>query len=297
MNTYASRRLQHAKPKWLRQKISDGSTYQKVRELLRKSHLHTVCQEARCPNMGECFSSGTATFLILGERCTRNCRFCAIAHGPIGPPDPEEPRRVAEAVRRMGLCFTVITSVTRDDLPDGGAGHFAQAIHEIRDRVPRTLVEVLVPDFGGSDSALETIVKARPDVLNHNIETVSGLYSQVRPGADYSRSLHLLKRVRELSPDMPTKSGLMLGLGERPDEVEKVFENLLEVGCGILTLGQYLQPSKNHLPVKRYVPPEEFDKWKEIALGMGFGAVASGPFVRSSYHAGELYGALGEIPP
>lgn len=283
------------KPPWLKRRIPSGATYHKVHSILKKSKLHTVCQEALCPNIGECFSRGTATFLILGDRCTRNCRFCAVAHGPTEPPDPEEPSRVAEAAQELALRYVVVTSVTRDDLPDGGAGHFANTIREVKHRAPSVRIEILVPDFKGSESAINTIVKARPDVLNHNLETVPRLYPEVRPGADYDRSLRLLKGVRDLLPDILTKSGLMLGLGERPDEMETVFENLLEAGCRILTLGQYLQPSKDHLPVKRYVPPEEFDRWKEIALEMGFGAVVSGPFVRSSYHAGELYRALSEI--
>ena len=280
------------KPPWLKRRIPAGPTYHEVHGILQEGQLHTVCQEALCPNLGECFSRGTATFLTLGDRCTRNCRFCAVAHGPIGPPDPEEPRRVAEAVQRMGLRYVVVTSVTRDDLSDGGAGHFARTIAEIRRQDPKVRVEVLVPDFGGSVSALKTVVQARPDVLNHNLETVPRLYPVVRPGADYRRSLHLLKRVRELAPDIPTKSGLMLGLGEFPEELRLVFKDLVEAGCRILTLGQYLQPSADHLPVVRFVPPEEFTLWRELALEMGFREVVSGPFVRSSYGAGMLYEAL-----
>jgi len=280
------------KPPWLKQSIPAGATYQEVYRIIQRSKLHTVCQEAHCPNLGECFSQGTATFLILGDRCTRNCRFCAVAHGPIGSPDIEEPRRVAEAVQNMELRFVVVTSVTRDDLSDGGSGHFAQTIREIRRLVPKARIEVLVPDFQGSDRALRTVVQARPDVFNHNLETVVRLYPKVRPGADYRRSLQLLKRVRELSPDMPTKSGLMLGLGESPEGLRQALFDLLEVECRILTLGQYLQPSRDHLAVERFVPPEEFVEWREVALEMGFREVASGPFVRSSYRAGELYEAL-----
>ena len=279
------------KPPWLKRRIPGGATYHEVHRILQSSQLHTVCQEALCPNLGECFSRGTATFLILGDRCTRNCRFCAVAHGPVGPLDPEEPRRVAEAVEKMGLRFVVITSVTRDDLPDGGAGPFAQTITEIRRRVPGIRVEVLVPDFGGSDRALTTVVRARPNVLNHNLETIPRLYPEVRPGADYRRSLYLLTRARRLVPDIPTKSGLMLGLGESPEELRQVFGDLVEAGCRILTLGQYLQPSADHLPVVRYLPPDEFERWREVALDMGFHQAASGPFVRSSYSAGELYEA------
>ena len=237
------------KPRWLKRRIPAGVKHEEIRRLLQMSQLHTVCQEALCPNLWECFSRGTATFLILGDHCTRNCHFCAIAQGPLGPPDPEEPRRVAQAVREMGIRFVVVTSVTRDDLPDGGAGHFAQTITELRRAVPHSRVEVLVPDFQGSETALKTVVEARPDVLNHNLETISRLYPAVRPQADYQRSLHLLKRVRELSPGLPTKSGLMLGLGESPEELRRSFSDLVEVGCLMLTLGQYLRPSGDHLEV------------------------------------------------
>lgn len=279
------------KPSWLKRRIPAGATYQEVHGILQRNKVYTICQEARCPNLGECFSRGTATFLILGDRCTRNCRFCAVAHGPTGPPDRGEPRRVAEAVKCMGLGHVVVTSVTRDDLFDGGAGHFAETIREIRCRAPNARIEVLVPDFQGSNRALIIIVQARPDVLNHNLETVPRLYPKVRPGANYGRSLHLLQRVRELSQDIPTKSGLMLGLGESPEEVRQVLVDLLDVDCRILTLGQYLQPSRDHLPVERFVAQEEFRQWREIALELGFRTVAAGPFVRSSYQAEELYEA------
>ena len=279
------------KPDWLRKRLPSGPEYERIRSLVRKSHLHTVCQEAQCPNIWECFSSRTATFLILGDRCTRNCRFCAVAHQPSGPPDPEEPRRVAEAVDRMQLGYVVITSVTRDDLPDGGAGHFARTIREIRRRVPNAMVEVLIPDFQGSSEALETVLTAQPDVLNHNLETVPRLYDTVRPGADYHRSLQLLGNARRHDPDLPTKSGLMLGLGEKDAEIQQTLGDLRAVDCRMLTLGQYLQPSQKHLPVARFVPPEEFDHWKTVAAQMGFSEVASGPFVRSSYHARELFEA------
>ena len=280
------------KPPWLKKRISAGGTYADVRNLIDTGRLHTVCQEAHCPNMGECFSQGTATFLILGDRCTRNCRFCAVEHGPEGLPDPEEPKRVAEAVKSLGLTYAVVTSVTRDDLPDGGAGHFAAVIREIRILSPDAKVEVLIPDLLGSEASIKTVVDARPDVLNHNLETVPRLYDRVRPGADYRRSLDLLKKVKELDPKMPTKSGLMLGLGETDEEITNVFRDLIEAGCGILTLGQYLQPSKKHLSVERWVPPEEFDALRVRALEMGFREAASGPFVRSSYHAGELFKAM-----
>jgi len=271
--------------------LPKGATYEKVRTLLKKSQLHTVCQEAKCPNLWECFSRRTSTFLIMGPNCTRNCRFCAVGHGPLGPPDPGEPERVAEAVARMGLRYVVVTSVTRDDLPDGGAEFFAETIREIRKRVPEALVEVLIPDFKGNGDALKKVMKARPDVLNHNIETVPRLYPSVRPEAVYERSLQVLAHAKAYDPLIPTKSGLMLGLGETPEELEKTLQDLLGAGCTMLTLGQYLQPSKEHVPVQRFVPPEEFDRWKEIALEKGFSEVASGPFVRSSYHAKELYEA------
>jgi len=260
--------------------------------VLGRGKLHSVCQEAKCPNIWECFSQETATFLILGDRCTRNCRFCAIAHGPSSPPDPEEPGRVAEAATSMGLSYVVITSVTRDDLPDGGAGLFAETIKEIRKRMSDALVEVLIPDFQGNRGALQAVLNAGPNVINHNLETVPRLYPRARPEAVYSRSLDLLKNAHAYAPDIPTKSGIMLGLGESPGEIEITLKDLLDVGCSILTLGQYLQPSREHLPVERFVPPEEFDKWREKALGMGFSEVASGPFVRSSYHAKDLFQAV-----
>jgi len=281
------------KPPWLKRRIPSGATYQEIQKLLKSGRLHTVCQEACCPNLGECFSRGTATFLILGDRCTRDCRFCAVGHGPPEPPDLGEPLRVADAVKAMGLQYVVVTSVTRDDLPDGGAKLFAETISAVREKSPGTQVEVLVPDFQGNMHALLTVVEARPDVLNHNIETVPRLYPSVRPAAAYKRSLELLRQVRHLNPSIPTKSGLMLGLGEALEEVRRTLQDLLGAGCSVLTLGQYLQPSKKHLPVARFLPPEEFEAWKEAALEMGFAGVASGPFVRSSYHARELFQALG----
>jgi len=289
-------RQRFPKPPWLKRRIPSGATYQKVRRLLHSAHLHTVCQEACCPNLGECFSQGTATFLILGDRCTRTCRFCAVAHGPVEPLDPGEPSRVAEAVRTMKLRYVVVTSVTRDDLTDGGASVFAETIRKIREKSPGTKVEVLIPDFRGDRQALKAVLAGRPDVLNHNVETVPRLYGSVRPGADYQRSIELLKNAREIDPAIPTKSGLMLGLGERPDEVVQVLNDLLGAGCRILTSGQYLQPSAQHLPVERFVPPEEFEEWRKRALEMGFREVASGPFVRSSYHAQEAYESLCSAP-
>ena len=278
-----------AKPPWLKRRVPSGATYQETRGLIQKTHLHTVCQEACCPNLGECFSQGTATFLILGDRCTRNCRFCAVAHGPIEPPDPEEPQRVAEAVHTMKLRYAVVTSVTRDDLADGGASFFAETIRKIREKTAETRVEVLIPDLRGDLESLKTVLEARPDVLNHNVETVPRLYATVRPGAVYQRSINLLKNAHHRDPSIPTKSGLMLGLGERPEEVQQVLNDLLQAGCRILTLGQYLQPSAEHLPVDRFVTPEEFEEWRKKALEMGLQEVASGPFVRSSYRAQEIF--------
>ena len=279
------------KPPWLKKRLPSGPDFENVKVLINKSQLHTVCQEAKCPNIWECFSKHTATFLILGDRCTRNCRFCAVTHGPLTPPDPEEPIRVAKAAQAMGLQYVVVTSVTRDDLTDGGAGTFADTILEIHNRMPDTKVEVLIPDFQGNAQALETVLKAHPEVLNHNIETIPRLYSTVRPEAVYARSLGLLKSVRKFDPAIPTKSGLMLGLGETSDEIRQTLEDLLDAGCHILTLGQYLQPTHRHLPVARYVTPDEFDHWQNIAYGLGFSEVASSPFVRSSYDAHELFQA------
>jgi lipoic acid synthetase len=277
------------KPKWLKRSLPTGPEYEKIRQLLKGHALTTVCQEAKCPNQFECYGQGTATFMILGEKCTRNCRFCAVGHGPEGLPDPEEPARVAEAVSLLGLRYAVITSVTRDDLPDGGAALFAGTITAIRKVRPGTLVEVLIPDLQGDRRALTTILDAGPDVLNHNIETVARLYPEVRPQAEYGRSLELLGRVKEGHPHIPTKSGIMLGLGETLAEIEAAWHDLRTAGCDILTMGQYLQPSAEHLPVQRFLPPEEFEGLAEKALVLGFAGVAAGPFVRSSYQAESLY--------
>jgi lipoic acid synthetase len=280
------------KPDWLRRRLPTGPEFEKIKEMLQKDRLHTVCQEAKCPNIWECYSRHTATFLILGSQCTRNCRFCSVETGPLLPPDPDEPLRVAEVARQMGLKYVVVTSVTRDDLTDGGAGIFARTILEIRRKMPDACVEVLIPDFQGNIDALQTVVDERPDILNHNIETVPRLYGRVRPEADYQRSLDLLGHVYRRDRSIPTKSGLMLGFGESSNEIEQTLADLLKFNCRILTLGQYLQPSKKHLTVKRFIPPEEFDEWRETALAMGFKEVASGPFVRSSYHAKDLFEAV-----
>ncbi len=281
---------QSRKPPWLKRNLPTGSEYEKVRSLLLKSELHTVCQEAKCPNMWECFSRNTATFMILGSECTRNCRFCNIATCTIPPPpDPKEPKRVAKAALDLGLKYVVVTSVTRDDLKDGGAEHFAMTIREIRKLLPRqTRVEVLIPDFKGNSRALTTVLDAGPDVLNHNIETIPSLYSKARPQADYQRSLDLLKKVSDYGDSIPAKSGIMVGLGENFDELEQTIKDLYNHGCTILSIGQYLQPSKSHLPVEKYYTPDEFITLKEVAERIGFKKVASGPFVRSSYRAGEL---------
>ena len=274
------------KPPWIRVRAPLGPQVQRLKAILREQQLHTVCEEAACPNLGECFHSGTATFMILGDICTRRCPFCDVAHGRPAPPDSAEPHHLAETVAAMGLRFVVITSVDRDDLRDGGAGHFADCISALRQRCPQTQVEILVPDFRGRvAAALSALATAPPDILNHNLETVPRLYREVRPGADYHGSLQLLQQAAERWPQVPTKSGLMLGLGETLSEVETVLHDLREHGCHHLTLGQYLQPSRHHLPVQRFVHPDEFDRLAITARAMGFTHVASGPLVRSSYHA------------
>lgn len=277
------------KPRWLKRKLPVGPQYERIRHLIKDQCLSTVCQEAMCPNQFECFGKGAATFMILGDRCSRNCRFCAVGHGPQGLPDPDEPRRVAEAVRTMGLSYCVITSVTRDDLADGGASHFAATIGAIRERNPNTLIEVLIPDFQGNTEALATVLAARPEVLNHNLETVASLYATVRPQAGYGQSLEVLRQSKEIAPQIVTKCGIMVGLGESRQELGQLMRDLRQVGCDILTIGQYLQPSKNHLSVVRYLPPEEFAELEQEALALGFGAVAAAPFVRSSYQAESLF--------
>jgi lipoyl synthase len=278
----------HPRPDWLRVKFFGGPRYQDLKRIMRTLDLHTVCESARCPNMGECWEHGTATFMILGDICTRACGFCAVPSGkPVGPPDEDEPLRVAEAVARMGLRYAVVTSVNRDDQPNGGAHLFARTIEEIRRRVPGCKVEVLIPDFRGNWNALNAVLKTRPDVLNHNTETVPRLYRQVRKGAVYERSLELLRRSKETHPEIPTKTGLMLGLGEEKDEVLDTLQDLAGQGTDLLTLGQYLQPTRDHLPIVRYVHPDEFAEFKILGEAMGFKHVEAGPLVRSSYHAFE----------
>lgn len=277
------------KPEWLRRRLPTGGRYEQVRRLLRQGHLHTVCENACCPNQWECFSQNTATFLILGPVCTRNCRFCAVQKGAPEPVDPQEPQRVAEAAKELQLHHVVITSVTRDDLPDGGASQFVRTIEAVRNLLPDAGIEVLIPDFQADASALNAVLHARPTVLNHNIETVPRLYPLVRPMADYRRSLDLLAHVAAAPPsDILVKSGIMVGLGETDEEIISTLVELKDHGCTLLTIGQYLQPSTAHLPVQRYVQPEQFDAYRETAIEIGFSAVASGPFVRSSYHAGAM---------
>jgi lipoyl synthase len=276
------------RPAWLRVRFPGGPGYQDLKRIMRTLDLHTVCESARCPNMGECWEHRTATFMILGNICTRACGFCAVPSGkPIGPPEEDEPERVAEAAERMGLRYAVVTSVNRDDQKDGGAAIFARTIHEIRQRVPDCKVEVLIPDFRGDWGALGTVMAARPDVLNHNMETVPRLYRRVRKGAVYERSLELLRRAREMSQDVPTKTGMMLGLGESREEVLEAMEDIAAQGTHILTLGQYMQPTLEHLPIERYVHPDEFAELKRLGEQMGLKHVEAGPLVRSSYHAFE----------
>jgi len=274
------------KPKWIRARLPTGKGVNRIKQILRERQLSSVCEEAQCPNLGECFSHGTATFMIMGDICTRRCPFCDVAHGRPEPLDPAEPCQLAEAIAEMRLKYVVITSVDRDDLRDGGAGHFADCIAAVRETSPATQVEVLVPDFRGRlEVALERMAAAPPDVFNHNLETVPRLYRQSRPGADYQWSLDLLKAFKAQHPQVLTKSGLMLGLGERPEEIEQVLRDLRAHDCDMLTLGQYLQPSREHLPVDRFVTPAEFEELRVLAESLGFSSVASGPMVRSSYHA------------
>jgi lipoic acid synthetase len=274
------------RPDWIKARAPMGERYDRLRDLMRGLDLHTVCEEAHCPNIGDCWNRGTATFMILGDVCTRACGFCAVKTGLPGlPPDPEEARRVADAVARMGLRHAVITSVNRDDQRDGGAGVFAACIREIRARVPGCAVEVLIPDLKGDWSALDVVIAARPDILNHNTETVPRLYRIVRPGARFSRSLELLRRAKDAG--LLTKSGVMVGLGEEWSEIEETLGAIRAAGTDILTVGQYLRPSPEHVPLQRYYTPDEFRRLKEFALGLGYRHVESGPLVRSSYHAEE----------
>jgi lipoic acid synthetase len=278
------------RPAWLRARVHAGAGVEAMRRLVTEQRLHTVCFSAACPNLGECWSRRTATFMIGGNHCTRRCGFCDVTTGRPLPLDPREPARVAEAVARLGLRFAVVTCVARDDLPDGGARQMAETVRAIRARCPGTGIEVLVSDYGGDEGALRLVLDAAPDVLNHNLETVERLQRRVRPAASHGRSLAVLRRARELRPGLPTKSGLMLGLGEEPEEVRAALRDLRGAGVSLLTLGQYLRPSPAHLPVERYAPPEEFEAWAAEARALGFEEVAAGPLVRSSYRAERLAG-------
>jgi len=276
-------------PPWFKQRLADPGVMSSMHGLLDGLNLHTICQSALCPNIGKCFTAGTATFLILGDICTRCCTFCAVKKGLPEPVDEAEPKHLLEAVQKLGLSYVVITSVTRDDLPDGGASQFARTVALLRKSAANIIVEVLVPDFRGSEEAIRTVVESGPQVINHNVETVPRLYPGVRRGADYARSLELLYTVKNLNIKITTKSGLMLGLGESTEEVVEVMHDLREANCNLLTIGQYLQPSAQHHPVSRFVTPEEFAKYEAIGREMGFAEVASSPLVRSSYRAAELF--------
>lgn len=292
----ATRPRHQGLPPWLKVKTGKSSLTRATRELLRDCGVTTVCQEAMCPNIGECYGCGTATFMLLGDVCTRNCRFCAVSHGEPLPPDPEEPMRVAAAAARLGLRYVVLTCVTRDDLPDGGAGQFVATMDALRARLPGVAIEVLTSDFGGRLESLDTVLAARPTVYNHNVETVRRLQAQVRPQADYERSLAVLRHAARSAPDSIIKSGLMVGLGETQEEVREVLSDLAGAGCQIVTIGQYLRPSPAHLPVARYVPPEEFARYERMGRECGLERVISGPFVRSSYHAAQAAAAVPSSP-
>ena len=285
------------KPRWLTVRAPGTAGYRRLKRLVHEQSLHTVCEEANCPNIGECWHHGTATFMILGGVCTRACAYCNVEHGQPGPVDETEPARVARAVRALDLEYVVITSVDRDDLDDGGAGAFAATVGAIRALSPTCRIEILIPDFGGQDAPLETVLEAGPDVLNHNIETVRSQYRRARPGGNYDRALRLLDHTHRFQPAVPTKSGLMVGLGERWSELVETLTDLRQAGCDILTIGQYLRPSAAHLPVARYYHPDEFGRLKQVAVTLGFGHVESGPLVRSSYHAHEQADAFAAGSP
>ena len=280
------------KPQWLRIDLNKGRSLTFVKEILSRFSLNTVCEEANCPNRMECFSKKTATFMILGSQCSRNCSFCNVSHGETQAIDPKEPENVAKAITELGLSHVVITSVTRDDLIDGGAGHFAEVVKAVRQQKNKIIIEVLIPDFKGDIKSLNTVVQAKPEIINHNIETVPRLYSEVRPQAIYQRSIELIKNVKSLDSSIFTKSGIMVGLGEKEEEILEVLKDLRSAGCDFLTIGQYLAPSTKHYAVVEYVTPDTFKKYKEKAMEMGFSFVASDPLVRSSYHAAEMYKAI-----
>ena len=293
MGRHRAEPLPVRKPGWLKVKAPGGPNYLRLKQLMRELELHTVCEEAHCPNVGECWEHGTATFMILGSVCTRNCAYCAVAHGRPPKFDPAEPARVAEAAAEMQLRHVVLTSVDRDDLPDFGAWAFAETIRQIKERLPETSVEVLVPDFQGNEDSIRAVLEARPDIYNHNTETVPRLYKRCRPGGRYERVMHIFTTAKRLAPDIPTKTGIILGMGETNEEVEAVMRDLRAVDVDILTLGQYLRPSDAHIRLDRYVTPEEFRHFREVGMAMGFKHVESGPLVRSSYHAWEQVQAAG----
>ncbi|HEX6534067.1 MAG TPA: lipoyl synthase [Gemmatimonadaceae bacterium] len=287
MGLHRAEPLPERKPPWLKVRAPGGPNYSRLRHLMRDLNLHTVCEEAHCPNVGECWEHGTATFMVLGDVCTRNCAYCAVAHGRPPRYDVEEPSRVAAAVAEMRLRHAVITSVDRDDLPDFGAWIFAETIRQIKQQLPDCSVEVLVPDFQGNEDSIRTVLEARPDIYNHNTETVPRLYKRCRPGGRYERVMKIFRFAKQVAPDIPTKSGIILGMGETVDEVVETMRELREVDVDILTLGQYLRPSSSHIPLDRYYTPDEFRRLREIGLDLGFRHVESGPLVRSSYHAWE----------
>ncbi|HEX8716878.1 MAG TPA: lipoyl synthase [Gemmatimonadaceae bacterium] len=296
MGRHRAAQLPERKPAWLRIRPPGGKNYARLKHLMRDLELHTVCEEAHCPNIGECWEHGTATFMVLGDVCTRNCAYCAVAHGRPPAYDIAEPGRVAAAVAEMGLQHAVITSVDRDDLPDFGAWIFAETIRQIRARLPECSVEVLVPDFQGNEDSIRTVLDARPDIYNHNTETVPRLYKRCRPGGRYERVMNIFRFVRLVAPDIPAKSGIILGMGETVEEVHATMRDLREVGVDILTLGQYLRPSANHIPLDRYYTPDEFRALRDVGMAMGFRHVEAGPLVRSSYHAKEQLSAVGALP-
>lgn len=293
MGRHRTEPLPERKPGWLKVRAPGGPNYLRLTQMMREMNLHTVCQEAHCPNVGECWEHGTATFMILGDVCTRNCAYCAVSHGRPPRYDVAEPSRVAEAVAELQLRHAVITSVDRDDLPDYGAYIFAETIRQIKQRLPGCSVEVLVPDFQGSRDSIRTVLDARPDIYNHNTETVPRLYKRCRPGGRYPRVMDIFRTAKELAPEIPTKTGIILGMGETLEEVEAVMRDLRAVDVDILTLGQYLRPSESHIPLDRYVTPAEFRRLYEVGMAMGFRHVESGPLVRSSYHAWEQVQAAG----
>ena len=293
MGRHRSEPLPERKPSWLKVKAPGGPNYMRLKQLMRELDLHSVCEEAHCPNVGECWEHGTATFMILGDVCTRNCAYCAVAHGRPPKYDIAEPHRVARAIAEMGLQHAVITSVDRDDLPDFGAWVFAETIRQIHERIPGCSVEVLVPDFQGNENSIRTVLEAGPEIYNHNTETVPRLYKKARPGGRYARVMEIFRYAKRIAPEIPTKTGMILGMGETIEEVVAVMRDLREVDVDILTLGQYLRPSDAHIALDRYYTPEEFRKLYEIGMEMGFRHVESGPLVRSSYHAWEQVQAAG----